>query len=80
MQFPESVDRDARCAEGHSSTDTGIDHPLRQYRYNAGCDFHMDNPATRTLFAVLHPQSLTVKRVPTILDLNFLPDMGRMDA
>lgn len=40
----------------------------------------MDNPATRMLFAVLHPQSFTVKRVPTIVNLNFLPDMGRMDA
>jgi hypothetical protein len=40
----------------------------------------MDNPAARTLFAVLHSQSLTVKRVPTVVDINFLPDMGRMDA
>jgi len=79
-QIPESVHRDARCAERHSSADTGVDHPVWQYRYNAGCHFDMDNPAARTLFAVLHPQSATVKRVPTIVNLNFLPDMGRMDA
>ena len=79
-QIPESVDRDARCAQGHSSADTGVDHPVWQYRHNAKCYFDMDNPGARTLFAVLHPQSLTVKRVPTIVNLNFLPDMGRMDA
>ena len=80
MQFPESVHRNARCAEGHSSTDTGVDHPVWQYRYDTGRHFDMDNPAARTLFAVLHPQSLTVKWVPAILNLNVLPDMGRMDA
>jgi hypothetical protein len=79
-QIPESVHRDARCAQGHSSADTGVDHPVWQYRYNPGCHFDMDDPAARTLFAVLHPQSSTVKRVPTIVNLNFLPDMGRMDA
>jgi len=40
----------------------------------------MDDPAARTLFAVLYPQSSTVKRVPSIMNINFLPDMGRMDA
>jgi hypothetical protein len=28
----------------------------------------------------LHPQSPTVKRVPTIVNFNFKPDMGRMNA
>jgi hypothetical protein len=40
----------------------------------------MDNPAVRASFDVLHPQSSTVKWVPTIVNFNFLPDMGRMDA
>jgi hypothetical protein len=40
----------------------------------------MDNPAACTLFAALHPQSSTVERVPTIVNINFLPDMGRMNA
>jgi hypothetical protein len=40
----------------------------------------MDEPAAGTLFAVLHPQPSTVKWVPTIVNINFLPDMGRMDA
>jgi hypothetical protein len=80
MQFPKSVYRDARCAERHSSTDTGVDHPVWQYRYCAGRHLDMDNLAARTLLAMLHPQSSTVKRVPSIVNFNFVPDMGRMDA
>jgi hypothetical protein len=80
MQFPESVHRDARSAEAHFSTDTGVDHPVWQYHYCAGRHLDVDNPAARTLFTVLHPQSSAVKRVPTIVNINFLPDMGRMDA
>jgi hypothetical protein len=39
----------------------------------------VDNPATGTLFAVLHTQSLAIERVPTIVNINLL-DMGRMAA
>ena len=80
IQFLERVNRDARCAEDHSSTDTGVDHPVWQYHYCAGRHLDVDNPAARTLFTVLHPQSSAVKRVPTIVNINFLLDMGRMDA
>ena len=80
MQIHESVHGEARCAEGHSRADTGVDHPVWQDRDNAGCHLDMDHPATGTLFAVLHAQSSTVQWVPTIVNLNFLPDMGRMDA
>jgi hypothetical protein len=80
MQFPEGVHRDARGTEGHSSTDTGVDHPVWQYHYCAGRYLDVNNPAACTLFAVLHTQSLTIERVPTIVNINFLPDMGRMVA
>ena len=80
MQFSESVRRDARCAEAHSSTDTGVDHPVWQHHYCAGRHLDINKPAARTVFTVLHLQSSTVKRVPTVVNINFLPDMGRMDA
>jgi hypothetical protein len=79
-QIPESVHRDARCAEGHSSARTGVDHPVWQYRYNAGRHLDMNDTAASALFTVLHPQSSAIKRVPTIVNFNFPPDMGRMDA
>jgi hypothetical protein len=69
-----------RCAEGHSGTDAGIDHPVWQYRYCAGRHLDMDDPAISALLAVLYPHTPTIERVPTIVNFNFLPDMGRMDA
>jgi hypothetical protein len=40
----------------------------------------MDDPAISALLAVLYPHTPTIERVPTIVNFNFLPDMGRMDA
>jgi hypothetical protein len=80
MQLLQSVDRETWCAEGHASTGTGVHHPVWQDHDCAECHLDIDNPTVRTLFAALHPQSSTVQRVPTIVNLNFLPDMGRMNA
>jgi hypothetical protein len=38
----------------------------------------MDNAAANPLLAVLRPQTAPIERVPTIMNFNFLPDMGRM--
>lgn len=38
----------------------------------------MDNAAATPLLAILRPQTAPVKRVPTIVNFNFLPDMGTM--
>jgi hypothetical protein len=40
----------------------------------------VDNPAASALLAVLPPKTPTVEGMPTIMDLNFLPDMGRMNG
>jgi hypothetical protein len=41
-------------------------------------DGYMDNLTARTLFAVLTHDATTVKRMPSVEDLDLLPDMGRM--
>jgi hypothetical protein len=78
MQISQGARRDARRPQFHAGTDTGVKHPGRQYRYYAGRNFNMQNAAAGTLFAVLRPQAAPVKRMPTIVNFNFLPDMGRM--
>jgi hypothetical protein len=78
VQISQSARRNARRSEFHTCADTGVKHPRRQYRYNAWCDFDMDNAAATPLLAILRPQTAPVKRVPTIVSFNFLPDMGRM--
>jgi hypothetical protein len=40
----------------------------------------VNNPAAGTLLAVLLPKTPTVEGMPTIMDLHFLPDMGRMNG
>ena len=78
MQISQSARRNARSAEFHAGTDTSIKHPRRHYRYDAGCDLDMDNADTSPLLAELRPQTAPIKRVPTIVNFNFLSDMGRM--
>jgi hypothetical protein len=38
----------------------------------------MNDLTIRTMFAVLPTDPTAVKRMPTIMDNHFLPDMGRM--
>jgi hypothetical protein len=40
----------------------------------------MCNPTARTQLAVMLTNAAAVKRMPTVVDLNFLPDMGRMNG
>jgi hypothetical protein len=78
VQIPQGARRNARRSEFHAGADTGVKHPSRQYRYDAWCDLDMDNTAANPLLAVLRAQTAPVKRVPTIVNFKFLPDMGRM--
>jgi hypothetical protein len=80
MQIPQSVCRNPRCAERHAGTDAGVEHPVRQYGYDPGLDLDMDDAAAGALFAVMRPSATAVERMPAVVNLNFLADMGRMIA
>jgi len=79
VQVPQGVCRDAGRSQDHAAADPGVEHPLRQYRYDAWFDLDMYYGAASTLLAVPHEQSTPVERVPAIVDFNFSPDMGRMN-
>lgn len=80
MQIPQCVRRNKRCAEDHAGADAGVEHPVRKYRYDARLDLNMDDAAAGALLAVMRSNSSTVKRMPAVVNFNFLPDMGRMSA
>jgi hypothetical protein len=80
MQISQGIHRDPRCSEGHASADAGIEHPVRQHRYDAGLDLDVYNATTHPSFAVVRSYASAVKGMPGIVDFNFLPDMGRMTA
>jgi hypothetical protein len=80
MQISQGIHRDPRCSEGHAGADAGVEHPVRQHRYDAGLDLNVHDATTRTSFAVVSSHASAVKWMPGIVDFNFLPDMGRMTA
>jgi len=80
MQISQGIHRDPRSSEGHAAADAGIEHPVRQRRYNAGLDLDVHHATSRASFAVVSAYASAVKWMPGIMDFNFLPDMGRMTA
>jgi len=40
----------------------------------------MDDTAAGALLAVMRSNSSAIKRMPAVVNFNFLPDMGRMTA
>jgi len=68
----------ARRAQLHASAGRSIEHPGRHHDDDAGLKRYMDDLTARTLFAVLTHDATTVQRMPSVENLDLLPDMGRM--
>lgn len=56
----------------------GIYHPSRSGNDMPGRGDQMNDPAVGALFAVLAAKPTSEIRVPAVMDLDFLPNMGRM--
>jgi len=80
MQITQSSDIGAGRANLHAGASSRIQHPSRQHDDHAGRRLDVDNPTAGALLAVLLPKTPTVEGMPAIMDLDFLPDMGRMNG
>jgi hypothetical protein len=80
MQVVKGIRRDTRCPKRHCGADARVKHPLREYCYDACFDLSVDNAPAGALLAVVSSNTPAVKRMPTIVNYNFSPDMGRMTA
>jgi hypothetical protein len=80
MQVPQGIRRDLGYPQRHAGTNTGVEHPGRQYRYNTRLNLEVDHATASALFTALRADAPAVKGMPGIVDFNFLPDMGRMTA
>jgi hypothetical protein len=80
MQVSQGVYRGARRPESHRGADAGVEHPLGHRDYDAGFNLCMHHAPAGALFAVVGAYRPTVVRMPTIVNFNFAPDMGRMTA
>ena len=79
VQFTERLHRHAWGTEGHCSADGSVQHPPSDRQDDAVPHLHVNHLSSGAALAVHAPQSSAVQGVPTIEDLDFLPDMGRMN-
>jgi hypothetical protein len=80
MQINQCIRREAGRPERHYRANPGVEHPLREYCYDARFDLNVNDASTGALFTVVGSNSSAVKRMPGIVNYNFSPDMGRMTA
>ena len=80
MKNDEGTHRGSRRTNLHARARGGVQHPGRQDDDHAGRDLDMDHRSGGTLLTVLLSKAPPEERVPAIVDLDFLPDMGRMTA
>jgi hypothetical protein len=80
VQLDERRYRDTWCADLHPCACDRIQHPGRDDDDHAGRRLEMDDAARTALLAVISPDPTPTKRVPAIMDLDLLTDMGRMTS
>src|SRR3954469_26031597 len=78
MQFSQGRDRHKRRPRLHPGTSGGIEPPCRDDYDVAGRHLDMNNLAAGAPLDVLASNSPPIQRMPAVMNLNFLPDMGRM--
>jgi hypothetical protein len=67
-----------RADRRHAGAGHGVQHPRGDGRDHAGHRLDVNKPTGKALLTVLPPNTTPMERVPTVMNLNFLPDMGRM--
>jgi|SRR5690242_6222303 hypothetical protein len=80
MQFSQGRDRYPRHPQLHSGTCRGIEHPCRYDQDVAGSHLDVNDVPAGAPLDILSSNPAPIQRVPAVMNLNFLPDMGRMTA
>jgi hypothetical protein len=80
MQFSQRRYGNPRRTQAHPSTSGGIEHPCCYRNDNAGRRLDVNHIAAGTPLDILTSNSASIQRMPTVMDLYLLPDMGRMTA
>jgi hypothetical protein len=80
VQIRQGIQRHSRRPKGHAGANARIEHPVWQYRYNTRLDLNMDDAAARAPLTVMRSYASAVVRMPAVVNLNVMADMGRMTA
>lgn len=78
MQIPQGVHINTRIAKLHARAESGIGHPRGHRRDYPRGHFDMQYITIGAAALLVHSQTTSVVRMPAIVDLDCLPDMGRM--
>ena len=78
VQIAQGRYADARIAENQSGACGSIQHPFGNDPNLTVARVDMDDPTPAALLNISNLDATTKQRMPTIMDFNFLPDMGRM--
>jgi len=80
LQLDQRCQIDAWRANGHSSANNGIEHPISNGHDNAGRPQDLKKSARRSLLHPPYADFAAKIRVPPVMDFQLLPDMGRMNG
>jgi hypothetical protein len=80
MQFSQRRYRDAWGTQFHSGAGGGIEHPCRHHDNDTGCHLDVNDFTAGAPLEVLTSNTASVQSVPAVVNLDLLPDMGRMTA
>jgi hypothetical protein len=62
----------------HRPANHRVEHPCRHHDHVTGCRLNTDDGLVVTALAIIPPYTSAIERVPTVMNLYFWPDMGRM--
>jgi hypothetical protein len=80
MKIDQGRYRNLRRTRFHANTGHRIQHPRRDGDNNARRGLDMRKGTGLSSLDVMLPQAATMKRMPAVVNDNFLPDMGRMSG
>src|ERR1700677_1839339 len=80
MKIDKRLHRNARGANLHRRAHCRVKHPCRYDNRSAGFSFNDDDITPAALLAIEPPNWSPVQRVPSVMNLYVLPDMGRITS
>ena len=78
IKIGQAGDVDCRSAKGHRRANGRIKHPGSKHNCHTRGTLNDDDLSSRSPFSVELPDLATMQRMPAVMDLYILVDMGRM--
>src|SRR3981081_755463 len=78
MKIHKRLNRNVRRTDLHPCTSRPVKHPCRHDNRSARLSFDDDDVSAGALLTVIAPHRTAVECMPPVVNLYFLPDMGRI--